>query len=240
MKKLLILILIGLLLTLTIFIAIQGVQIGKIEILGIKGIQAKNDELDSKIQEAGKLVEKDYQQVMSSINNNTKKLEQEKKNYEDMIVISDEGEIQAASQIEKYEIEALWVKVGNHATSQGTNIKMDIEKGANSAQGVYNLRFTATGGYIQIVDFISAIENDSTLGFKIEEFKMIPASTNGDLQATFLCRDIAIKEISAIPIDNNANQGNTTTTSGNNNMTNTNNTANVNSTTNTSNTNVAR
>ena len=54
MKKLLILILITLLLILTMFIGIKGVTIGKIEILGIQGIQAKKSELDSKIQDAAK------------------------------------------------------------------------------------------------------------------------------------------------------------------------------------------
>ena len=67
MKKLLILILITLLLILTMFIGIKGVTIGKIEILGIQGIQAKNSELDSKIQDAAKLVEKTYAQTISGV-----------------------------------------------------------------------------------------------------------------------------------------------------------------------------
>ena len=74
MKKLLLLILIALLLALSIFIVIQGVEIGKIEVLGIKEIQEKNSELDAKIQQAGKLAEKDYQQAVSEVETNTKKL----------------------------------------------------------------------------------------------------------------------------------------------------------------------
>ena len=76
MKKLLILILITLLLILTMFIGIKGVTIGKIEILGIQGIQAKNSELDSKIQDAAKLVEKTYAQTISEVNSNAKKLKE--------------------------------------------------------------------------------------------------------------------------------------------------------------------
>ena len=119
MKKLLILILITLLLILTMFIGIKGVTIGKIEILGIQGIQAKNSELDSKIQDAAKLVEKTYAQTISEVNSNAKKLKEEKQNYQDMTAISSDGETQAVNQIEKYEIETLWVKLGNHATSEG-------------------------------------------------------------------------------------------------------------------------
>ena len=60
MKKLLILILIALLVLLGYFIIIQGVGTeGSLQILGIKGIQAKNAELEQKIQEATSLAEKD-------------------------------------------------------------------------------------------------------------------------------------------------------------------------------------
>ena len=51
MKKLLILILIALLVALSIFIVIQGVNIGSLEILGVKGIQSKSSQLDVKIQQ---------------------------------------------------------------------------------------------------------------------------------------------------------------------------------------------
>ena len=157
MKKLLILILITLLLILTMFIGIKGVTIGKIEILGIQGIQAKNSELDSKIQDAAKLVEKTYAQTISEVNSNAKKLKEEKQNYQDMTAISSDGETQAVNQIEKYEIETLWVKLGNHATSEGVVMKMDVTSGSSGAQGSYNLNFTVTGGYVQIEDFISSI-----------------------------------------------------------------------------------
>lgn len=195
MKKLLILILIALLVALTMFVGIKGVTIGSIEILGIKGIQEKNSELDEKIQQAGKLAEKTYSQAVSEVEVNAKKLKEEKQNYEDMTTISTDGEVQASNQIEKYEIEALWVKLGKHATTEGVVMKMDVKPGSSGAQGVYNLNFTAIGGYVQIEEFISSIENDSTLGFKIEEFKMVPSGN--DLQATFVCKDIPIKEVSA-------------------------------------------
>ncbi len=236
MKKLLILILITLLLILTMFIGIKGVTIGKIEILGIQGIQAKNSELDSKIQDAAKLVEKTYAQTISEVNSNAKKLKEEKQNYQDMTAISSDGETQAVNQIEKYEIETLWVKLGNHATSEGVVMKMDVTSGSSGAQGSYNLNFTVTGGYVQIEDFISSIENDSTLGFKIEEFKMAPSGN--DLQATFVCKDIPIKQVSSTTTvtQNTTTDGNNTAntnTAGNN--TTDNNTANVANNTNTTN-----
>lgn len=113
-----------------------------------------------------------------------------------MATISNESDVQSANQIEKYEYETLMIKLGRHATTQGADVKIDI--GTGDATNVYNLKFTATGSYISILDFISAIENDSTLGFKIEEFKMLPKGTDGTLEATFTCRGIAIEKISSI------------------------------------------
>ena len=196
MKKLLMLILIALLVAFSIFLFIQGVHIGSFEIPGIKIIQEKDDELDAKIQQAGKLAEKDYKQAVGDVTASSQQLKQQKKNYEDMTAISTDAEGKSTNQIEKYEIETLWVRLGNHATSQGVVMQMDVIKGNSSTQDMYNLKFTATGSYISITDFISAIENDSTLGFKIEEFKMNPSSSGSDLQATFVCKDIAIKDVS--------------------------------------------
>lgn len=233
MKKLLILILIALLLILSIFIALHGVEAGSVTILGVKGIQDKSEALDKKIQEAGKLAEKTYTQAVSDVNENAKKLEQEKKNYEDMTTVSTDGEEQASNQLGEYEIETLWVRLGNHATAQGVEMQMDVLPSTSGAQGTYNLRFTATGSYISITDFISAIENDSTLGFKIEEFKMVPSGSS--LQGTFVCKDIAIKEVSSTT-STDTNTNNTANTSGTNtaNATNTTNSTNMSNTSNNS------
>lgn len=234
MKKLLMLILIGLLLALSIFIVLQGFEVGKVEILAYTGIQDRNKQLDETIQQASKLADKDFKQAVSSVQDTSKQLEKVKKEYEDLTVVSSEGDIQASAQIERYEIETLWVKLGNYATSEGAIVKIDIVQGNTS--GTYNLKFTVNGSYIAITDYISDIENDSTLGFKIEEFKMIPSGN--ELQATFICKDIAIKEISGTgagssntgsgnSMSNGSNMGNdnnNTTSTGNTNN-NTNNTA---------------
>ena len=233
MKKLLILILITLLLVLTGIVAIRGVQIGKLEILGIKGIQAKSAELDEKIQEAGKLAQKDFQQAVKEVEDNTKKLEETKQEYDEMTAISSASDVESAAQLETYEIETLWVKLGNHATNEGATMKMDVTKGSNTTQNTYNLNFTVNGSYISITDFISDIENDETLGFKIEEFKLVPSGSESNLQATFVCKDIAIKEITAITPQAPAEEMNGTDGT---NTTNSSNTANTTNTSNSSNT----
>ena len=236
MKKLLMLILIGLLVILSIFIVINGFEIGGIQVLSYTGIQEKDKELDEKIQEASKLAERDYKQAVSNVQENSRKLEQEKKEYEEMTLISSEGDVQAAKQIEKYEVETLWVKLGNYATSEGTVIKMDIVQG--NTNETYNLRFTINGSYISITYFISDIENDSTLGFKIEEFKMLPGS-GADLQATFVCKEIAIKGVTETTNPNLGTEATTGTEGTTNTTNNATNSANTTNTTNTTNQNTA-
>ena len=238
MKKLLILILIALLLALAGIVAFNGVVIGSIEILGIRGIQDRSAELDEKIQEAGKLAQKDYQQAVKDVEDNSKKLQDTKQEYEEMTAVSSASDVESAAQLETYEIETLWVKLGNHATNEGTTMKMDVTKGSNTTQNTYNLNFTVNGSYISITDFISDIENDDTLGFKIEEFKMVPSGSDSNLQATFVCKDIAIKEITETTPTTTTNTNTNNTTNGTNttNATNTTNTTNTANTTNTTNT----
>ena len=101
MKKLLMLILIGLLLMLSIYIGLNGFGVGNIEVLSYNGIKAKNKDLDAKIQESSKLAEKDYKQAVSTVLESSKKLEQAKKDYEDMTAVSSEDDVQVASQIER-------------------------------------------------------------------------------------------------------------------------------------------
>lgn len=212
MKKLLLLILIALLLALSIYTVLEGISIGSLQILGMKDIRTENDNLDQTIKQAAKLAEKDYVQAVADIDTDAKKLKQEKEKYEDMTAISNEGEVVAANQLETYEYDSLMVKLGNHATSKGATPKIDVISGG--ATGIYNLNITATGSYIAITDFISAIENDSTLGFKIENFK-IGANQGDTLQATFTCSGISIKGISSITQQitetDNANITNNTT-----------------------------
>lgn len=235
MKKLLISILIALLLILSIFIAINGLNVGKIEVLGIRGINQKNSELDQKIQQATQLSTIDYQKAVDEVEENSKKLTEEKKNYEDMALLNTDSEGQATAQLQKYEVEALWVKLGNHATSEGATMKMDIVKGSSTSENMYDLNFTVNGSYISIIDFISDIENDSTLGFKIENFHM---SGSGDsLQATFVCKEISIIDVNESQVDTGTNNNNTTNSTTNS----TNNTNSTNTTSNSAtNTNVAK
>lgn len=242
MRKILIVVLICLLLLLGGYIVINKLEVGPLEILGILEIKNENSKLDTKIGEASKLASSDYQAELTNLNKSLKTLQNEKQSYEDLVVLSSNDEVDAAAKFEKYEIEYIWTKVGNHATSEGVVMKLEVTKGSSNTQGLYDLKFTVTGNYIGITDFISDIENDDRLGFKIEDFKMVPGGNTDDLVGTFTCKDISINidesTLTSQPTEEDTtNTTNNTTSSNTTNSTNTANTTNTTNTTNVTSTN---
>lgn len=240
MKKTIILITIIALLALVGLVAYNGITIGNLSIAGIRQIKENNDELDKNIQEATKLASTDYQKSVNDLNDTLKKLESTKKNYQDMVSVSTDSQVTSSIQSEKYPIEYLWIKIGNYADAEGVKMKMQVESSSSNAQGRYNLAFTVVGKYVGIEELITNIEDDSSLGFKIEEFKMVATTKNSttnttntventsedNVEATFKCKDIAIEGVSSsLTVDSNTSTDRNTTNSNT-----TNNTADQNST----------
>ena len=237
MKKLLISIIIILVIILTGVTVVNGIEIGKFKILGINEIISSNEELDNKIQNATKLASTDYQKKLDELNKTIKEFEKIKTNYEDMINVSTDSEVQAANQYGVYEIGMLWIRLGNHAKSEG--VKMDVSareltpidtNTTTEADKKYNcnLYFTATGTYAGIAGFIEDIEDDSKLGFRIDDFKVTASSEGTDiLQATFTCKDIIIRGVS-MNSEANTNTDKNTDKTTNDNTTDTNKTTNNN------------
>ena len=144
MKKLLLSVVIILVFILTGITIIKGIQIGNWKILGLLQIKDENNQLDEKIKEATKLASADYEKKMNDLNDEIKKLETEKTNYEDMVTVSTESQIEAANQSYDYLIDFLWIRVENHAKEEGVKMKMELTKSSTGAEGIYNLNFTAT------------------------------------------------------------------------------------------------
>ena len=172
MKKLLISIIILLMLILTGFTIVKGIDIGPLKVLGILEIKDENDKLDDKVKQATKLTSTDYQKKIDDLNTAIKQLETQKNSYEDMVNVSTDSQVEAANQTYNNTIDFLFVRIENHAKSEGVTMKMEVTR---SSTGVNNV---------------------SKLGFKIEDFSMVASSESGDqLEATFVCKDITIQGI---------------------------------------------
>lgn len=216
MRKILIGILTILLIVMAVLVITKGLTIGNFKILSVKQIIEGNDKLTAEISETEKLIRSNYPTELETLDSTVSSLLAAKEEYQDLADVSTKSEINKATTVETYTVEFLWTRLGRHATAEG--VYLSYTPTNNS------IKFTVSGDYIPILSFVSAIENDSKLGFRIENFKLIPGGNN--LQATFETRNINIKTEGV----NTAVQSTTTTESTPTNMPDTN-TQNTNSTT---------
>lgn len=191
MRKFLILILLILLIVLAYFAMFQGLSISTFQVLGVSQIIELNNDLTNKINETNKKIKSDLQSKKSELNQNVELLLTNKESYYKLANISTENEINKANTEEMYNIEYLWVKIGRHARKEGVNLKLDIKEGTAGDQTTKDLNFTVVGKYVGIIEFISAIEEDSELNFRVNDFILTPDGEN--LKATFNVTDIKIK-----------------------------------------------
>ncbi len=192
MKKILLIIMIILLIVAVYFVLSTGIGIGNIHILGIKQIMEANENLDKKIQELNQAIDVSYPQKMEDLKTASRTFKEAKDEYINLTSVSSDQEILDAMKQESYTIEYLWARIGNHAKKQGVNIEFQIVSNDTGLQGIYNLNFTVDGSYIAITNFISAIENDGELNFRIQGFALNPNQGNV-LRSTFTVKNVAIQ-----------------------------------------------
>ena len=242
MRKILFILALIILLIFTGVVIYKGTNFGRFKVWGITQIIEKNDEIDSENAQLSNLVSVTYPSTLTKLSNSSEKLQQTKKEYEEQSVMLSDSNYYM--QTEKYKLDFLWTRIGNHAKDNKVEIKIDVTNG--TANGIYNLNFTVVGKYANTTSFIYAIEGDSRLGFKIENFSM-KQSTKGtgvlnsdgqtvynynNVECTFVCKEIKIDIKSLDTQDGKKDETNTTNTTNTENTTNT-----VGNTTNTTNNN---
>ncbi len=220
MKKILIAVLMLLLLVLAGTAMINGISFASddndpsagIRILSVKQIMDLNSGLEDAIKNVDVLQRVNYPEEKERLSSSISELLERKEEYFNIAKISTEGEITKANTKETYMIEYLWTRIGRHATSEGVNLKMDVKNSNNAEDSSFrDLAFSVTGEYIGIMEFVSSLEDDDELNFKIENFNMI--SNGENLTATFNVRDIRIKierTSSDNPISNSTTNENVT------------------------------
>ncbi len=184
MRKVLISILLGLSVVWTIYFMIYGV-----EALGVKGfigLKEENELLEKKIENLQKTINSNYKNALVTLDSTKDTLIDSKTEYENQAELSSLNSANYTS--EKYEIDYLWTRLGNFAKDEKIVIKMDVQD--TKIDDLYDLQFTAAGPYSGITQFIYDIENDSDLGFKIDDFTMTGA--NEIVVASFTCNEIHV------------------------------------------------
>ena len=232
MKKLLISIMIILCCILTLITGLKGIHLGNINILGIQEIKKENAKLETKLNQATSLAGTDYPNKISTINADVKAMKSEKQRYEDMVAVSSDSEISASLQKQKYTVDKLWAKIGTLATDEGLNAIFELKNGSLTPASTesfkyYDINFTVQGSYAGVSLYISDLEDDSELNFKIENFSMEPVENGNYVKATFTTKDIAIEGISSSTVTTTTSDSTNGTNGTNGSSSNTNSTGNT-------------
>lgn len=232
MKKLLISIMIILCCILTLITGLKGIHLGNINILGIQEIKKENANLETKLNQATSLAGTDYPNKISTINADVKAMKSEKQRYEDMVAVSSDSEISASLQKQKYTVDKLWAKIGTLATDEGLNAIFELKNGSLTPASTesfkyYDINFTVQGSYAGVSLYISDLEDDSELNFKIENFSMEPVENGNYVKATFTTKDIAIEGISSSTVTTTTSDSTNGTNGTNGSSSNTNSTGNT-------------
>lgn len=210
MRKILLIIIIVLLLVFGYVTVTKGIDIASLHISSVMQIDETSKELDEKTEELNSLIDISYPSKIEELKNASNRMQEAKQKYLDETNLSSDEEIQSALQIENYDIERLWTKVGNHANKEGVNLKLVLSSSSSGSSETKDLSFTVEGSYIAITNFVYDLEDDDELNFRIYNFKMLPYQ--GDiLQATFLVKDIRITKNSLNDSLSSSSQAGTTT-----------------------------
>lgn len=209
MRKILIFILIILLIVLAYFTIFQGISLGTLKVSSVKEIIDLNDELKTKIEETNSKIKNQLKSKETELSSNVDTLLKNKEEYYKLANVSTENEINEANTEEIYNTEFLFLKIGRHARKEGVILNMPVKTGSSGDPMMKDLSFTVEGKYYGIIDFVSALENDSDLNFRIDDFKMVSLGEN--LQATFNVRNVRMKVESTTQNVTSTNETTTTT-----------------------------
>ena len=168
------------------FLTIHGIKLGSFEILSISQIIEKNDNVNERINEASRLTTVDYPQKIENLNKTFDDYTIRKRKYEDLVGVSEKYE-EEIYETKQYDISYLWRVLGKYATKRGITLGIDVQK---SSKNLYNFNFSLNGNYVDIIQFIVDIENNSDLYFRIYDFKMSGSGTS--ITSTFAVKDINV------------------------------------------------
>lgn len=191
MRKILLIIVMLLLIIFGYFSLTKGTKVFGLEVSSIMQIDENSKQLEKKTEELNSLIDVEYPKKRAELEEASKKMQQAKQKYLDETNLSTDEEIQNSLQVESYDIERLYVKLGLHANEEGVNIKFVLNPSSSGANDVKDIQFTVDGTYIGITNFVYAIEEDEELDFRIYNFKILPYQ-NEILRATFTVKDVSI------------------------------------------------
>lgn len=187
MRNQITIILLFIFLALIIFASVHGIEIGGFKVLSVQQLLQKNEDLNGKIATASTLTTIDYEQSKATLEETYEKQQIEKQKYEELMGLTDSKSKQVF-ETKQYDVGYLWKVIGKNATKRNLKIGMNVQK--TTGQNLYDLNFSVSGQYPNTIQFITDIENNSDLNFRIYNFKM---TGSGDaVSSTFSVKGINI------------------------------------------------
>ena len=165
------------------FVLIKGFEYKDISVMPLLDVIEYTDKIEKEKLELS----------LATAEYNTRKtnLEKEKENYADMkskyenVSQEEIDTILEAYKKYKYDLEWLWITLGNYARTNNLQIVINEPENPDSASDILgNLGLTVRGRYLDIVDFVFDIENDKELLFKLDNMNMTYDNDN-KIVATF-------------------------------------------------------
>lgn len=170
---------------LLIYTAFYGIKIGSFQVLSISELIERNNALNAKIEEASTLTTVNYSDNIKTLEETFDEYKIQKQKYEELAGATD-GVTDEMYETKQYDIGYLWRVLGKYAEKRSISLGIDVQKDTTTKSS-YSFNFTVSGKYVNISQFITDIENDSDLYFRIYNFKMTGAET---VTATFVVRNI--------------------------------------------------
>lgn len=185
-KVILIIILVAIIILL--YSTLHGINIGNISVPSISQIREKNNNLEEKITEASNLSTISYPNKIDELEDTFEKYLIQKQKYEELSGLASNKKSDTY-ETKQYDISYLWRVLGKYATSRNLTLNIDVEK-ASKTESLYNFNFTVSGEYVNISQFITDLENDSELYFRIYNFSMTGSGTK--ITSSFTVKNVAI------------------------------------------------
>ncbi len=190
MKKVLLILLIGLTGYATWLFATQGYEFDlgfvQINIPSYQEVQNNKENLDSKLTTLKNKNNNELVVEEGNVETSLKKYETKKQEYDMLAATASERDIAEANKIERYLLDYLWIKIGNYASDNDIKFKMTPD------YDNYILTFDITGKYISVINFIYDLENDMDLNFEINGITIQGGSSDSIVKANFRVEGVRV------------------------------------------------
>ena len=209
MKNKIIIFILILSIILIVCLALFGLKIGGLQIFSISDLVNYNKDVDTKIDELTTLSSSGYTTATSNLDQTINNFKIQKEKYEQLAGLEEDDD-EGILETQNYDISYLWTVLGKYATKTNVNLKMDVKK--STGTDLYDLDFTIQGVYTSVSSFVSKIENDSDLNFRIYNFKLTKGKSDTELKGTFTVKDVNIDNAtltSSAGTSTNTNSSNT-------------------------------